>query len=220
MVYFENYKGDGRIANVTYVPDWNEDEVIGIYTFGTDVTEQRQAAHNLLMEKERASTTLSSIGDGVITINAAERIDYLNPIAERLTGWKLADAVGMRIETVLRLVDQSDGKLIHSPLYHSLMTGETIELPPRAILLGKDGSEYSVEDSCTPIRDSNGIITGAVLVFRDVTDKRKMVDRITYQARHDALTGLINRHELERILENQLEDARNSSHQHAFCLSI
>jgi diguanylate cyclase (GGDEF)-like protein/PAS domain S-box-containing protein len=215
MVTFENHRSDGRSANVTYIPDRQGDEVMGIYTFGTDVTERIQAAKNLYMERERARTTLGSIGDGVITINASERIDFLNPVAERLTGWKLANATGMRIETVLHLIDQSDGKPIESPLYHALATGEPVELPPRTLLISKDGSEYSVEDSCTPIRDSGGVVTGAVLVFRDVTDKRKMVDRITYQARHDALTGLVNRQEFERIIAVQLQDARDTNGHHA-----
>jgi diguanylate cyclase (GGDEF)-like protein/PAS domain S-box-containing protein len=215
MVSFENHRSDGRYANVTYVPDWHGDSVIGIYTFVTDITERYEAAKSLYMEKERARTTLGSIGDGVLTINADGRIDYLNPVTEKMTGWKLADAIGMRVETVLRLIDQSDGKSIESPLYHTLVTGESALLPPRTILISKDGSEYSVEDSCTPIRDSEGVITGAVLIFRDVTDKRKMVDRITFQARHDALTGLVNRLEFERVVEAQLQDTKTSGHQHA-----
>ncbi len=214
-VSYENYRRDDRYASVTYVPDWQGGNVVGIYTFVTDITERYEVAKSLFMEKERARTTLGSIGDGVLTINADGRIDYLNPVTEKMTGWKLADAIGMRVETVLRLIDQSDGKPIESPLYHALVTGESAVLPPRTILISKDGSEFSVEDSCTPIRDSEGVITGAVLVFRDVTDKRKMVDRITFQARHDALTGLVNRAEFERVVEAQLQDTKSSGHQHA-----
>ena len=214
-VSFENHRDDGRYAGMTYVPDLQGEEVKGIYVVVTDITDRVLAAQNLFAQRERARTTLGSIGDGVITINSAGKIDYLNEVAQRLTGWKFVDADGMRVETVLRLIDQSSGKPIDSPMYHALATGEPAELPPRTILISKDGSEYSVEDSCTPIRDADGNVSGAVLVFRDVTDQREMVERITYQARHDALTGLVNRHEFELSVDNQLANARSTGHHHA-----
>jgi diguanylate cyclase (GGDEF)-like protein len=132
-----------------------------------------------------------------------------------LSGRTLAEAMGMPVESVLRLIDQGPGERIANPLRDALGAGAQGRLPPRTLLISRSGTAYPVEDACSPIRDSTGSITGAVLVFRDVTANREMLDRLTYQARHDGLTGLVNRREFELTLEAQLQHARETGHDHA-----
>jgi diguanylate cyclase (GGDEF)-like protein/PAS domain S-box-containing protein len=211
-VTFNNHHGNGTHTAVTYVPDRQNDVIVGIYFFVSDITAQTLAAQELFGAKERARTTLESIGDGVATINAAGMIDYLNPIAEHLTGWSLASAVGKHVDDVFHLTDQETGQPINNPLYAALLSGSSVAIPARTLLRSADGSEYFVEDSCTPIHNVQGVVTGAVLVFRDISDKQKSADRLLHQASHDFLTGLLNRAAFEHAVDTVI--ARGDSTRH------
>jgi diguanylate cyclase (GGDEF)-like protein/PAS domain S-box-containing protein len=178
--------------------------------------ERRLAEEALAQEKERAQVTLASIGDGVIRTDAGGRIDYLNPVAERLTGWTAAEAFHQPVLRVFQVVDEATGKPLPNPVERCLREGRVIELPGSSLLIPRHGGELWIRDSVAPIRDRQGRITGSVLVFKDVTQLRGMEREMAFLARHDPLTGLINRRELERRLQDAIETASQEGREHAF----
>ncbi len=165
-------------------------------------------------EKELAEVTLHSVADGVISTDVAGRIRYLNPIAERLTGWPRTEAIGRQLGEVYRLADPKT----RTPVAHSALSGpvETaiLGLAPDAVLAGRHGVDYAVEDSIAPIRGELGVADGAVLVFRDVTQARAMTRELSWQASHDPLTGLVNRREFETLLARLIASAREQGSEH------
>jgi diguanylate cyclase (GGDEF)-like protein/PAS domain S-box-containing protein len=176
-----------------------------------------QSEHALHEEKERAEVTLHSIGDGVITTDLQGRVHYMNPVAETLTGCTLAAAVGKPIETVYRVQDQSTGSPLANPARLCLAEDTVISGVNLAQLASADGRSYAVEETAAPIRGKAGKTIGAVLVFHDVTEAREASRKLGYQATHDALTGLINRREFERQVDDALQDAKENDTSHAFC---
>jgi diguanylate cyclase (GGDEF)-like protein/PAS domain S-box-containing protein len=175
----------------------------------------RSMVEALAQEKERAQVTLASIGDGVIRTDPEGIIDYLNPVAERLTGWTAAEACSQAVGTVFNVVDEVTAKPLPNPVERCLREGDLIELPGYSILTRRDGREFAIRDSAAPIRDGLGRITGCVLVFKDVTQLRGMEREMMYLARHDPLTGLINRREFEKRLQHCLATARDDARLHA-----
>jgi diguanylate cyclase (GGDEF)-like protein/PAS domain S-box-containing protein len=189
-------------------------EITGCIGIAVDVTERRHAEEALYREKERAQVTLASIGDGVIRAEPDGTIDYLNPVAERLTGWKAGEAIGRTVAEVFQVVDELTRKPLASPVARCLEEKRVVESPGHALLLSRDGKEYSVRDSAAPIWDRNGAALGAVLVFKDVTQLRGMEREMVYLASHDALTGLINRREFEARLKRAIRGARAERRHH------
>src|SRR5215210_608309 len=177
--------------------------------------ERKLAEEALAQEKERAQVTLASIGDGVIRTDAAGVIDYLNPVAERLTGWSAAEACGQPLLSVFNVVDETTGRAVPNLVERCLREGTVVELPGYSLLIRRDGGEAAIRDSVAPIRDRQGRITGTVVVFKDVTVLRGMEREMVYLARHDPLTGLINRREFERRLQHCLTTAREEGRLHA-----
>ncbi|HYG60957.1 MAG TPA: EAL domain-containing protein [Thermoanaerobaculia bacterium] len=178
--------------------------------------ERTLAEEALAQEKERAQVTLASIGDGVIRTDAAGRIDYLNPVAERLTGWTAEEAFQQPVMEVFRVVEEGTGKPLPNPVERCLREGRVIELPGASVLTPRHGGELAIRDSVAPIRDRQGRITGSVLVFKDVTQLRGLEREMLFLARHDPLTGLLNRREIEKRLQACLDTARDEGRQHAF----
>ena len=164
-----------------------------------------QVHRELFEAKERAETTLHSIGDGVITTDAEGIVDYLNPLAEELTGWSNTEAKGRLLPEVFQLVHESTRCLAENPLTSVLEEGRIASLHTHNILIARNNREFSIENSAAPIRAPDGAILGAVLVFRNVTKARKLAKKIEYQASHDDLTGLVNRSEFERRLQAALD---------------
>ncbi len=187
--------------------------VLGV---SADVTEHRLAEEALVAEQERALVTLASIGDGVVRTDAEGRVDYLNPVAEQLTGCPLAQALGRPLAEVYQVVDETTGLPRPNPVARCLAEGEVVVLPGHSLLLRPDGEQFAVRDSAAPVRDRSGAISGAVLVVQDVTQLRGLEREMLYLARHDSLTGLINRRELERQLETAIASAA-SGRRHCFC---
>ncbi|MBL8514912.1 MAG: diguanylate cyclase, partial [Betaproteobacteria bacterium] len=180
-----------------------------------DITARKRAEEHLHREKEFAQITLASIGDALITTDDKGIVTYLNPVAERLTGWTLQSAAGREAWEVFRIVSESDRTKAECPVDRVLRTGEVTGLANNTMLLSLDGGEYSVEDSAAPIRDKQGRIAGVVLVFRDVSEAREMANHLSWQASHDALTELVNRREFERLAAELLQSARNDHQEHA-----
>jgi diguanylate cyclase (GGDEF)-like protein/PAS domain S-box-containing protein len=177
----------------------------------------RESETALYQEKERAEVTLYSIGDAVITTDEAGRIDYLNPVAERLTGWTLEDKQGKPLGDVMRLVNENSREPVANPVELCLKCGEILELADHTLLIRDDGEEVAIADSAAPIRDRAGSIIGAVMVFHDVGHARKLARQLSYQATHDALTGLYNRRAFEDQLKDALLSARDEGREHALC---
>ncbi len=183
----------------------------------TDITEHKQLEKALFKEKERAQITLESIGDGVITTNARGLVDYMNPRAEMLAGVEFEDARGHLLSAVLNVFDEATHKAIDAPIDVCLTKGHRVVLPGQVIVNQFTGKEFAIEVTASPILDRDGAVVGVVIVFHDVTELRGLANKISYQATHDALTGLINRREFERRLELLLENARNDGKGHALC---
>lgn len=181
------------------------------------ITALHQSEQALHEEKERAEVTLHSIGDGVITTDLQGRVLYLNPVAETLTGYSQAQATGKSIETIYRVQDQVSGSQLANPARLCLAEDTVISGVNFAQLVSADGRSYAVEETAAPIRGKAGNTIGAVLVFHDVTEAREISRKLAYQATHDALTGLINRSEFERLVEETLQDVKANGTSSAFC---
>ncbi len=175
-----------------------------------NITERKRAERLVLEEKERAQVTLQSIGEAVIRTDAAGLIDYMNPIAESLTGWTLFEGRGKPIPSVMRLIDESTRAEAPSPLMRCLRSSEPAGAAENALLQGRTGQDVAIHSSVAPIRNRLGETIGAVTVFRDVTKERRLKRALSYQAAHDTLTGLINRREFDLRLQGAVEVARAS----------
>lgn len=177
--------------------------------------ERDMARDALINEQERAQVTLEAIGDGVITTDVTGRIEYMNPAAERISNWSVATARGLPIEKVIRLYSETTNTPVDNPIYKCLREKISLDLPKSVILARTDSTQINVEHSAAPIRDLSRHIIGSVLILRDVTDAKIMAERISYQAQHDSLTGLINRREFERRLDSALATAQARNQKHA-----
>ncbi|MCW8845051.1 MAG: EAL domain-containing protein [Gammaproteobacteria bacterium] len=168
--------------------------------------------------KLQTRVTLESISEGVVTTDCNGNIDYMNSAAEYLIGVRSADALGRNFASMVSLVDEFDGKPIADPVAIALDKGQRVSVGRRALLAStaKD-EEFSVDLNASPIRDISGATIGAVVVLHDVTEIRGLTRQMSYQASHDALTGLINRREFERRLNETLSDARTKNNSHVLC---
>jgi PAS domain S-box-containing protein len=149
--------------------------------------ERAFAFETMRTEHERVVTTLRSIGDGVISTDAQGRVEYLNPMAETLTGWSLPLARGRPVAEVFHIVHETTGERVANPIVAALMTGNVVELANHTELLPRSGEKRSVADCASPIRDSQDRIVGAVLVFRDVTDSRALMRHLQDSERLESL---------------------------------
>ena len=182
----------------------------------TDITERKQAETRVFEEKERAQVTLQSIGDGVITTDAQGCIDYINPVAQELIGWEMRSARGKPIAEIMTLINQNTRAAVDNPVTRCLSEGRVITLAENSVLINRAGSEVPIQDSAAPIRDRIGNVIGSVMVFHDVSKESRLFRQLSYQASHDALTGLINRSEFENCLISSLDSAHNNpDHSHA-----
>jgi diguanylate cyclase (GGDEF)-like protein/PAS domain S-box-containing protein len=177
--------------------------------------ERKLALGATLMEKERAQISLHSIGDGVITTDNKGCIDYMNPVAEALTGWRFHQAMGLSMEAVLHLEDEQSGKVIPDPAQRCLTEKRVIAPKTDNVLISRNGERYSIQGTAAPMVNSQGNSIGVVLVFKDVTDSRRMQKMMAHQATHDPLTGLVNRAEFGKRLEIALQSAKDFENTHA-----
>ena len=176
----------------------------------TDITERKVAETRVFEEKERAQVTLQSIGDGVITTDAKGCVDYINPVAQGLTGWEGRNARGKPIEDIMSIVNEHTRASVENPVVRCLREGRVITLAHNSVLINKDGAEVPIQDSAAPIRDRIGNVIGAVMVFHDVSKESRLFRQLSYQASHDSLTGLINRREFENRLVMALEKSHEN----------
>ena len=173
-----------------------------------DITERKLYEDALFREKESAQITLQSIGDGVITTDADSNVEYVNPVAEDLTGWKVDDASGRPIDEIFRGFHEETCEPLENPMAVAIRRNRSIKSVRPTLLIRRDGNELYIESTASPIRDGKGVVTGGVLVFHDVSESRELNRRLSYHASHDILTGLVNRREFENRLERALKSAR------------
>lgn len=159
----------------------------------------------LEQEHERAVVTLHSIGDAVITTDKQGRVEYLNPVAEQLTAWQCDQAAGQEIEKVFYIINEVTRQPAADPVRRCLSEGRIVGLANHTALISREGDEYIIEDSASPIRDRYGNILGVVLVFHDVTGDHLAQRQLEYLAQHDTLTGLKNRYYFEQQLEQAVK---------------
>jgi len=147
--------------------------VIGVVLVFRDVTEERRAEEAIAEQREWFERTLESIGDGVIATDVRGLVVFMNPVAEHLTGWKLDDALGRPCTEVFDIVNEDTRRTVENPVKRVLDEGVIVGLANHTILIAADGTERPIDDSGAPIRNRSGRIVGAVLVFRDITDRRR-----------------------------------------------
>ena len=178
-----------RWVNVIARSEWDEREkrVTAIVGAVKDISERKRAEAAIAAEKERLAVTLRSIGDGVITTDMKGTIVVMNRVAEELTGWTQSEAEGKPLEAVFANVDELTREPCEDPVKRVFSTGRIIELATHALLTSRDGSERIIADSAAPITDRDGKTIGLVLVFRDMTEKRRVQDAMQRAARLDSL---------------------------------
>ena len=192
-------------------------KLIRILGVEADITERKLYEEALFREKESAQITLRSIGDGVITTDADNLVEYINPVAEELTGWKVDDANGRPVDEIFRGFHEETCEPLENPIAVSMRRNRPMKSVRPTLLIRRDGNELYVESTASPIRDGNGKVTGGVLVFHDVSESRELNRRLSYHASHDILTGLVNRREFESRLERALKSARAKETSYALC---
>jgi len=184
-------------------------------TVAHDITHRKSLEASLGRGKLQARITLESIGEGVITTDLNGTIDYMNEAAEQLLGGTRSAGLGKRLLDLLTLVDEVDRSSLGDPVAKCLSERKRINLGRRALLLSKQAErEFSTELTASPIRGPDGEIAGCVVIFHDVSEVRGLAREMSYQASHDALTGLVNRAEFERRLGAALDSARGEGVSH------
>ena len=184
-------------------------------TVAHDITHRKSLEASLGRGKLQARITLESIGEGVITTDLNGTIDYMNEAAEQLLGGTRSAGLGKRLLDLLTLVDEVDRSSLGDPVAKCLSERKRISLGRRALLLSKQAErEFSTELTASPIRGPDGEIAGCVVIFHDVSEVRGLTREMSYQASHDALTGLVNRAEFERRLGAALDSARGEGVSH------
>jgi PAS domain S-box-containing protein len=174
-----------------------------------NMIDRTTAEDALFTEKERASVTLNSIGDAVLSTDILGNVTYLNVVAEKMTGWTCAEAVSRPLSEVFHIIDGATRKPSPNPMEFAI-EDKTVKLTPNCILIRRDGSELFIEDSVAPIHDRLRSVTGAVIVFHDVTVSRALTQEMSHLAQHDILTDLPNRLLLKDRISQAIVAARRN----------
>ena len=186
-----------------------------ILTIARDVGYRKNLEVSLSRSKRQAQYTLESISEGVITTDNQGRIDYVNHAAESMIGTNRDDAVGHKTGELFTLIDEADRRTLGDPVERCLSIRRRVNMGRRALLVSRDGQhEHSVEITASPIKGPGKNISGTVVVIHDVSEIRGLTQQMSYQAAHDALTGLINRREFERRLEEAMDTAHSEEAVH------
>ncbi|HTS53083.1 MAG TPA: EAL domain-containing protein [Burkholderiales bacterium] len=179
------------------------------------VIERKAAEEALFMEKERAQVTLNSIGDAVLSTDLAGNVTYLNQVAESMTGWSFLEAKGRPLAEVFQIIDGPTRERAANPMTQAVLEDKTVGLSANCILIRRDGFESAIEDSAAPIHDRKGQVTGAVIVFHDVSAARAIALKMAHLAQHDFLTDLPNRVLFSDRVANAISLARRHGKQRA-----
>ena len=201
-------KDGSRYTAIVWVQMQNMDGSPVFVAVYEDITARKNAEQALFKEKERANVTLMSIGDAVITTDRYGVIEYFNPIAEQMTGYKNVDVKGKNLIDVISLVDAKTHEIIGDPVTRCLREGRFVEQNDNVVLIGEGDKQSPVHQTVTPRRNWDGEIEGVVIVYRDVTELQRLQEEMKYHATHDYLTKLVNRREFQVLLKDTLADRR------------
>ncbi len=219
---------DQREARANSDFEWTQYALIGatlvaliltaLAGFGTirDIRRRKKAESELFIEKEHAQVTLASIGDGVMRADATGNITFLNRAGTMLTGWPENEAVGKPLGDIFTIIDAATRTPISQRMQDATSEGAMAPLPETALLVRRDGKEVPIEETVAPIRDRDGKFTGAVNVFRDVSEAREAAQRLRHVAHHDPLTGLPNR----ILLDDRIGRAIAAAERHAGMVAL
>ena len=174
------------------------------------------AAEALFSDRERAEVTLNSIGDAVLSTDLQGKITYLNTVAERMTGWRREEANGRPLGDVFQVINKSTHEPARNPLEFAVQQDQTVSLTKDSLLVRRDGLESAIEDSAAPVRNREGQVVGAVIVFRDVGESQALARKMADLAQHDALTKLPNR----LLLNDRLTQAIAMAERHQSKLAV
>jgi two-component system cell cycle sensor histidine kinase/response regulator CckA len=197
------YTPDGRVFNIKGYPMRGDDGAIsGAVEVTLDITDRKRAEDALAREKEHLTVTLASIGDGVVVTDTLGMITFVNRAAEKLSGWSRGEAIGRKLDDVFRFVDERTRAARKGPLDEVVRSGMSVALPANTVLLSRAGAERLVADSGAPIKNADGEIVGMVLVFRDVTEKRRLQEEIMKSQKLESLGVLAGgiAHDFNNIL--------------------
>ncbi|NMB57016.1 PAS domain S-box protein [Candidatus Beckwithbacteria bacterium] len=210
-----------RLLHTIKVPIVNEqNQVSSLLAISEDITARRQEEEALFFEKEYLDITLRSIGDGVITTDVDSKITHINQVGEVMTGWKESEAQGKPFAEIFNIIKEDTGEKVSDPVRTVLTTGETLEMANHTQLIAKNGKKTSIANSCAPIKDYGGKIKGAVLVFRDVTTKKLLQEKLLKQVdllkrfKNVAIDNILTMKQLEQEnieLKNKLRKKNESS---------
>lgn len=195
----------------------NNGEIVGILGTIENITSRKLVERALFEEKELAQVTLQSIGEGVITTNAQGQVVNANPSAQQLLGCTLDEMRNSPATTVIQLIDETTRTFLPNPVIEVLRTHRTLRLKNHALLLTNEGGELGIDLTVSPIFSREREVMGVVLVLNDQTQTRQMAQQLSWQARHDFLTGLVNRETFETSLEEAFSTAKRQNRNHSLC---
>ncbi len=186
-----------------------------------EINLKNHALDELHAEKELLQIMVESIGDGLITTDINRKITYINPVGEQMTGWTNEQASTRSLDDVFKIVYEDTQEWVNCPVKHCLVSGKLVKLTGGIQLISRADQKFSIQDSVAPIYNRDGVLTGAVLIFSDVTVTRKLTQELAYQSIHDPLTDLMNRKEFEFRLNRLVNSVKSKSSHHAlFYLDI
>ncbi|ELQ6131925.1 diguanylate cyclase [Cronobacter dublinensis] len=189
-------------------------EVERLLGINMDMTEVKQLNEALFQEKERLHITLDSIGEAVICTDVAMNVTFMNPVAEKMSGWRQEEAIGQPVLAILRITFGDNGPLLED-IHSGDATHASTGIDQDVVLHCRSGGNYDIHYTITPLSTLEGENIGSVLVIHDVTESRKMLRQLSYSASHDALTHLANRVSFEAHLKRLLQSVSDTHQRHA-----
>ncbi|KJH71035.1 EAL domain-containing protein [Aliterella atlantica] len=182
-----------------------------------EIEQRKRVEQALFQEKELAQITLQSIGDAVITTNADNIIKSINPVAEKITNWRFEEAIGLPLQEVFKIVDETTGAPVTNFIEQSLCGERASNYSHHILLIANNGTEFAIDYCAAPIYNSDRSFIGNVLIFRDVTQSRRLSHQLSWQASHDPLTQLYNRSQFEQFLQAAVASTQTQLQEHTLC---
>jgi two-component system cell cycle sensor histidine kinase/response regulator CckA len=201
--HFKTLKGEDRwVLHDSFLATDDKSGAKIVEAIVKDITSLRKASQKIDEERERLAVTLRSIGDALIATDAQGNIVLMNPVAEQLTGWPLGMATGFPLEQVFKIIHEGTRIPCENPVARVIQTGRIVALANHTTLIARDGKERNIADSAAPIRNGHGVIVGVVLVFRDVTDEKRMLQALRRSEEHYRLlfNGMLDGFALHEII--------------------
>ncbi|MBN1411675.1 MAG: EAL domain-containing protein [Spirochaetales bacterium] len=219
-IQFKLENGEEKWLNDTSIPiiDKNNKEVIGSLGILQDITWRKKIEEAIFEEKEKALVTLESIGDGVITTDIDGNINYINPIAENISGIANKAGHGKQIDDILKIQYANDVNYLKGILNKVMEEKRIIHMTDMFLIRNRQGHEHEIKISVSPIKNRTKKVIGVILILHDVTESQRMSRILTYQTSHDWTTGLLNHAKFEEKLNEYLEITKNENKNHVLCI--